>query len=145
MKRLRLFLIAGFVAILLAGVVFIGAGVHFALHVPEAYAAWDAGDLLIAYMKANDDRWPGSWDELDGWAHSLPDRPNNRLNDPGSLQRIRELIRIDYSFNPRAPGNATPVRPLDGDAFAYVWQGAEPNEMIREYLQRRPPSTSSVR
>ena len=37
---------------------------HTLRHIPEAYAAWDTGTLLIEYMKQHDDQWPGSWDDL---------------------------------------------------------------------------------
>src|SRR5437016_1878577 len=32
--------------------------------IPEAYAAWDTGTLLVEYMKVHNDRWPKSWDDL---------------------------------------------------------------------------------
>lgn len=128
-------------AAIVVAAIFVGAvvwsAVRFYRHVPEAYAAWDAGEWLIEFMKAHDDRWPASWTEFEQWANSLPRSPNQRLGDPASLARIGELIRIDYSFDPRNPGTAIPVRPLDGDTFPYVWQGAEPNEMIHDYLRAR--------
>lgn len=33
-------------------------------NIPEAYAAWDTGTLLIEYLKSHNDQWPSGWDEL---------------------------------------------------------------------------------
>lgn len=32
--------------------------------VPDAYAQWWTGSMLVEYMKEHDDRWPKSWDDL---------------------------------------------------------------------------------
>lgn len=133
-----------FVTLAIVVGVFVWGAIRFYMHVPEAYAAWDSGEWLIEYMKSHDDRWPTSWQEFERWAHSLPRSPNQRLGDPASLQRIGELIRIDYSFDPANPGRKRPVRPLDGDTFPYVWAGTEPNEMIEEYLRGRAATRPSA-
>ena len=33
-------------------------------HIPEAYAAWDTGQMLIKYMQVHQNRWPSSWEDL---------------------------------------------------------------------------------
>ena len=30
-------------------------------HVPEAYAAWDAGVLLVRFMETHEDDWPSAY------------------------------------------------------------------------------------
>jgi hypothetical protein len=108
--------------------------------IPEAYAAWDTGDLLIEYMKLHDNRWPSSWDELipvmNGGTNgpitlwgANPDRKTNYVLS------LRKTVVIDWTFDPRRPNGKSPVTRLDGTKFPLVWSGAEPNEMVRDYLK----------
>ena len=32
--------------------------------IPDAYAAWDTGILIIEYLETHDDQWPRSWYNL---------------------------------------------------------------------------------
>ncbi len=59
----RPWLIAGLVAISLA-TWFVGRIAYVWWHIPEAYAAWDAGDMLVWYMRSRNDAWPTGWDDL---------------------------------------------------------------------------------
>jgi hypothetical protein len=53
-------------AIVLTSVVFWGLldFIYTWQHIPEAYAAWDTGTLLIEYMKSHDNQWPSGWNAL---------------------------------------------------------------------------------
>jgi hypothetical protein len=57
--------------ILIAAIVVVGIIGWYAFNIiralqniPEAYAAWDTGTLLVEYMKLHGDQWPKSWDDL---------------------------------------------------------------------------------
>lgn len=113
--------------------------------IPEAYAAWDTGTLLVEYMKAHDDQWPKSWDDLltimDGKTGS-----DFMLRGRGGLDKeyaisLRQKILIDWSFDPRTRHPERPVRPLDGKPFPVTWKGAEPNQMVRDHLDSRSKSS----
>lgn len=119
-------------------------------HVPEAYAAWDTGTLLVEYMKGHDDRWPSSWEDL----LSIMDSESGRqiplrgaqAGDINYARSLRKIVSIDWTFNPARRDNRSPVTRLNGTAFPVVWHGAEPNEMIHEYLRTRArsPKTDST-
>lgn len=108
---------------------------------PEAYAAWDAGTLLVEYLKANDDRWPSSWDDLltvlesPGGADIV--LHGSRAGDVAYARSLREVVADDWSFDPLRIADANPVTRPDGSAFGVLWEGGDPNEMVLEYLRGR--------
>ena len=140
MKLRRNIIIGILVAVLAFAAYFIYGFVYTVHHVPEAYAAWDTGDLLIEYMKLHDNHWPSSWDELvpamnggtNGALTLWGANPDNKTNYVLSL---RKTVAIDWSFDPRHPDGKSPVTRLDGTKFPVLWNGAEPNEMVRIHLK----------
>lgn len=111
--------------------------VHTVCHIPEAYAAWDTGTLLVEYMDLHDRRWPSSWDDL----LSVMNNPINppmfrgaRAGDTNYALSLRKRVAIDWHFNPRQCNESLPVTRPDGTKFPVVWSGAEPNKMVRAYL-----------
>jgi hypothetical protein len=121
---------------------------HTLRHIPEAYAAWDTGTLLIEYMKQHDDQWPKSWEELlnvlnadDG--RRIPLR-GAQAGDPAYGHSLRQKVAIDWAFNPTNPGTQNPVTPRRGGKFSVVWDGADPNEMVRLYLSNRAATRPSA-
>jgi hypothetical protein len=114
---------------------------HTVRHIPEAYAAWDTGTLLIEYMNRHDNRWPASWDDLltvlDHPDHAIPLRGAS-ANDVPYARSLREKVAIDWTFDPRHPNARNPVTRPDGTPFPVTWQGAEPNAMIRAHLTHPP-------
>jgi hypothetical protein len=108
-------------------------------HIPEAYAAWDTGDLLIEHMKLHDNSWPSSWDDLVPAMNGGTDGPMQlwgaQAGDTNYVLSIRNKVVIDWSFDPRHLDGKSPVTRLDGTKFPFVWSGAEPNEMVRDYLK----------
>ncbi|HUK81108.1 MAG TPA: hypothetical protein VLZ12_00600, partial [Verrucomicrobiae bacterium] len=34
------------------------------VRIPNCYAAWTTGDLLVEYLRTHGDKWPHSWDDL---------------------------------------------------------------------------------
>jgi hypothetical protein len=109
-------------------------------HIHEAYAAWDTGTLLVEYLKAHDNRWPTSWNDLLTVLDSDHGREiilrGSRAGDIEYARRLQNQISIDWKFDPRNPNDERPVARPDGSDFPMVWR--DPNEMIHQYLDERP-------
>jgi hypothetical protein len=149
--KLRRIIIIVIAALLLAAIGWFAYRIFFVLdHIPEAYAAWDTGTLLVEYMKVHDNRWQTSWNDLLTVLDSDHGREillRGSRADETVVQYARTLqnqVSIDWTFDPRKPGNNHPVTRNDGSPFPMVWQGAEPNEMIREYLAEKPATKPST-
>ena len=139
----------GRILLALAGVVLIVIG-YFAWsliytwqRLPEAYAAWDIGTLLICYMERNEKRWPKDWDDLISTIQ--PDDPCVRFRGfqrpedsakgyPETVAKLKAMVRIDWKYVPKPGSSEKPISKTDGTPFPVVWSGAEPNEMIFNYL-----------
>ena len=116
-------------------------------HIPEAYAAWDTGTLLVAYMKSHDDQWPKSWDDLltvleSEEGRNLPLR-GAAVGDSAYAQSLKKTVSIDWSFSPDRFSEEEPVRRSDGSSFHLLWQSADPNKMVKSYLQDRITTRST--
>jgi hypothetical protein len=86
--------------------------VHTLRHIPEAYAAWDTGTLLIEYMKQHEDRWPASWDELlavldSEGGRQIPLR-GSHAGDIAYARSLSKTVVIDWSFDPAHPDGRAP-------------------------------------
>ena len=106
---------------------------------PEAYAAWDTGTLLVEYMKSHGNRWPSSWDDLVTMA---PSESADRIILHGAaaggtnyVSSLRTKVAISWEFDPSREGQGSPVTRPDGRRFPVVWSGAEPNAMVYSYLR----------
>lgn len=133
------FIIGVLVAVLAFAAYFIYGIVYTVRHIPQAYAAWDTGDLLIEYMKLHDNRWPSSWDELVPAMNGDTNGPitlwGAQAGDTNYVLSLRKTVAIDWSFDPRHPDGKSPVTRLDSTKFPLLWNNAEPNEMVRVYLK----------
>lgn len=106
---------------------------------PETYAAWDTGTLLVEYLKANDDRWPSSWDDL----LTVLDSPGgsdivlygSSGGNAAYARSLRETVAVGWSFDRARIADADPVTRPDGSAFGVLWEGGDPNEMVREQFR----------
>ena len=115
--------------------------VYTVRHIPEAYAAWDTGTLLVEYMKSHDARWPSSWDDL---LSVMSSNSGDQIMFRGAVAgdtnytfSLRKKVIIDWKFDSVRNDKNSPVMRPDGTKFPVVWRGAEPNEMIRAYLKTR--------
>jgi hypothetical protein len=55
----------GILAIVLpGGVLYVWTILDTWRKLPEAYAGWDVGTMLVCLTQRNENRWPKSWDEL---------------------------------------------------------------------------------
>jgi hypothetical protein len=123
--------------------------VYTVRHVPEAYAAWDTGTLLVEYMKSHGNRWPSSWDDLLSVMRSDSGDQvmfrGARAGDTNYAASLRTKVAINWKFDTSREGPGSPVTRLDGTKFPVVWQGAEPNEMVHQYLTTTITNASKVR
>lgn len=136
----------------LVGVVYVGYGIWRTAFkgTTEAYAAWDCASLVVEYMDTHSGRWPQSWEDLFSAARTLPhgDRAL-RGHSIENLQRISQLVRVDWDADPQKLAQATlegkripfsVISRSDGSPFPMVWQGAEPNTLVWEYLKQKTPN-----
>ena len=117
--------------------------VRTAMHIPEAYAAWDTGSLLVRHLEVHE-RWPSSWEELLAVAGERDD-PNRVFlrggHDREHLESLADFVAIDWSFDITAPDGPNPVTRINGKDFTVYWE--DPNEMVRLHLaqQKEPERT----
>jgi hypothetical protein len=138
--KLRRKIILGIAVAVASAAGYFGYRVVYTLRrIPEAYAAWDTGTLLVEYMKSHGDRWPSSWEDLLSAMNRSPGEEimfrGARAGDTNYAISLRKVVAIDWRFDPSQPGETSSVTRPDGTKFPIVWQGADPNEMVRRYLK----------
>jgi hypothetical protein len=109
---------------------------------PDAYARWDVGEMIVDYMGSHEDRWPASWDDLrpsfDKFAGPF-DTGERRMRGGLTFDDIRDRIRIDWHANPLTTGAGDrtfhAVDVVSGSTT--TWAGGEPNEMVMAYLAEK--------
>lgn len=142
----NIFLIGASILILATGgiVGWFGFGAYKSMTVrpTNAYAMQSVGQLIVEHMRLHSGAWPKSWTELrDTCATS---RLNTfSTNADTEIEELKKRIEIDWSMNPERfrrvvlQSNNIPtsvVRLKDGRHDSFV--GAEPNEMIYDYLTK---------
>ncbi|HXC99549.1 MAG TPA: hypothetical protein VN048_09420 [Verrucomicrobiae bacterium] len=136
---LRQKIITGIALVVFAWAVWYGYRIaHTVNQIPTAYAAWDTGTLLVEYMKSHNNRWPSSWDDL---LSVINTNSSNQFTLWGATADVtnyaltlRQKVVIDWKFDPSPTNQGSPVTRADGTKFEIVWNGAEPNDMVRRYL-----------
>jgi len=116
--------------------------------VPNCYAVWWVAGMVIDHMETHDGEWPRGWDDLresyvnEAKKASYPRPPAY----PWPFDELRRRIEIDWNAEPRnlASADSRPGEPpfrviwLRDGSQSY-WSGAEPNQLILEYLKRMRP------
>ncbi len=112
--------------------------------IPNSYAAWTTGDLIVEYLKTHNDRWPQSWDDLREAKASIESR-----GDPiyWNFNALPKMVSINWNADPKELSNAQPlgneipfrvVAKQDGSAVDACWgEDTEPNRQIYKYLKKR--------
>jgi hypothetical protein len=142
MSRRWKIVIAACVLVPLGAAAYFGYSVFYTWrHIREAYAAWDTGTLLVEYMESHDGRWPSSWDDLLSVVRSAS-ADQVKLYGTGTNQEevalsLAKSVAVDWTFDPSGSSNQSPVTRHDGTKFPVLWQGADPNKMVRRYLADR--------
>lgn len=103
--------------------------------IPESYAAWTTGNLIVDYLNTHSNQWPRSWEDLDQATNCQRYVP---------IEKLREQVKIDWdadfgqllqlaSNHPTTPLRVV-TRP-DGSRLHAVWGAdTEPNRKIMGYL-----------
>ena len=113
----------------------------------DAYAMEWTGGIMVDYLRSNDGRWPGGWEDLRDTFESEATRASPLF----TFEELQERVWVDWDFDPdayfgRHGGKA------GSDSFEVVrlrsgrrtfWPGFEPNEMIYEQLARMFMSPTS--
>ena len=133
-RKKRVLLAVGLTALSLVVLEVIRTVALLQRRMPEAYAAWDAGDMLVWYMATHEKHWPHNWDEL---ITAVEAHPGLMLRgrcseEPDYFGRMKRTVKIDWAFDPMNPWNPKPVTRTDGTRLPAYW--VDPNEMIHRYL-----------
>ena len=86
----------------------------------DPFREMGTGELLVDFMKANNQRWPSDWAELEAFY----ERSTKSYSAIENFSDIRNYIEIDFSFDPASLSfweNADKHGELD-PSFRVVWQ-----------------------
>ena len=132
-------LLFGLLASMLVLAVWIGLGIRSTLNtLPDAYAIWGTGELIIAHLEDTDD-FPKSWRELEpfwGDGHGAHARPGGIR----SIQQLEKMVHIQFDrleeHRDSAASGQKPSKLIIAKSGATTrWEGADADEMIVEYLE----------
>lgn len=116
--------------------------------VPESYAAWTSGNILVGYLKTHTNQWPRSWDEIRKESETIG-VSGGLIYTP--IERLPEFVKIDWSVDVKeltrlslagTNANFRVVTRLDGSKLKAMWgSDTEPNNKIASYLRTtvQPP------
>ena len=139
----RLLLALSVLAIVLISM--IGYDLYRMVHtkIPESYASWTVGNVMVEYLQTHTNQWPRSWEDLRSATNSLNQKSGSFVYTP--LERLPEYIKIDWLVDPerllqaaRSNANVTirVATRLDGSRPIAVWgTDTEPNAKIMRYLR----------
>jgi hypothetical protein len=133
--RLRsLFVLTALVAIVCVGIFYVSE----ALEAPwDSYATWDGANLVITHLHSHNNEWPSGWGDLEAAMRSGA----VLMRGGNSFDRFQDRLEIDFNVNPKEFAAASPTAPQGLPKVIRLrngkdthWEGAEPNEMIHQYL-----------
>ena len=135
-------IVLGFaLALLLAGT----AGALWAVHrslvaVRDSYAQWDLALATIQYMKEHTGTWPPNWSSLH---EAYTTTPN--LRGPGPWEDVTNRADMDFAVNSSIMLTQQFRRVIWlRNGRNHHWTGAEPNELIRDYLAQRTSTSGAA-
>lgn len=142
LNRRRLLIYSATLVVLSTFTYYVGATIYVWWNIPEAYAAWDAGTLLVRYMEKHGGNWPDDWSDLE---QLHQDEPQLRLwwnaHEPDYFDQMRKMVAIDWAFDPATRKPERPVTRIDGSPLVSLW--SDPNSMIHHYLERKGSPVSN--
>jgi len=103
-------------------------------------AGAEVAAMVIEYMKANQDAWPGNWDDLRKY-HDVALKPDG--DHYCSFELARACIAVDFKADPAELAAAKPRRGEQPFRVVYQRTGRtgkgywDPNQRIFEYLTSR--------
>lgn len=143
--RRRLFQTLGLAVLLTVGFVLYDGLRLIRYEIPESYAAWTAGNLLVEYLRKHNNQWPRNWDDLRSVTNSV------MMYCP--LEQLPRRVKIAWDFNPQSfleklkgdtnLGLYVVTRP-DGLKLSCRWgNDTEPNGRLVQYLISSLSQTNS--
>lgn len=104
--------------------------------IPESYAAWTTGNLIVDYLNTHTNQWPRSWEDLD---------QATNCQRYVSIEKLRGKVKVDWNIDftqlqQSARTNNFPLfhavtRP-DGSKLYAVWGlDTDPNRKVIGYLK----------
>ena len=103
--------------------------------IPESYAAWTSGNLIVDYLNTHSNRWPRSWEDLDQATNCLRYTPIEtlrtkvKINWDANFDHLLELARTN-----RPMPLQLVTRPDGSKLYAKWGPDTEPNYKIKGYL-----------
>jgi hypothetical protein len=148
-RGLKRFVIFGaLILALLAGCIVVWFGVRayksITVRQPNAYAMQSAGQLIVDHMRLHSGAWPRSWTDLRDTC-AATGKQILSTNADSEIEELKKRVEIDWGADPKSlrrsilqgdRGPISVVRLRSGRRDC--WVGAEPNQMIREYLKQAP-------
>jgi hypothetical protein len=130
--------------LLLLAVLAIGYSIYHTWSLlPESYAAWTTGNLMVEYLQTHTNQWPRSWEDMRSATNSLQ-KGGMPVYLP--LEKLQQFVKIDWKADARQlqqtllrDSNATlrVVTRLDGVPLRALWgKDTEPNGKIERYLRQ---------
>lgn len=104
----------------------------------DPFRALGAGEVMLAYLKENDNNWPSNWEELELF---MGDR---KFIGIGDFAELKKHVEIDFAFSPSSVDRIEDMTP-EKLPFRAIWLrngrqishqvSPEPNTMIFRYLK----------
>ena len=109
----------------------------------NGYAGLTLSEMTFVFMEHNDGRWPQSWDDLRPCYESASKRQSSYC----TFEEIQSSLEMDFGFNPqefvatlREGGEVPELNVLSPRVGCFGRWDCCPNERIRAYLARVPPT-----
>lgn len=142
-KRLLL-AVAGFIAVVI--LLIVGSAINTWRLMPESYAAWTTGNLMVEFLQTHSNQWPRSWQDLQAAKESY-EKKNGILYT--EFDRLPGYVKIDWQAEPAALSVAAKsnsnsplllITRLDGTKLRAMWgPDTDPNLKIMNYFRGQPP------
>jgi hypothetical protein len=142
-KRLLLALV---LAVGIVVVLILGSAVRNYRLMPESYAAWTTGNLMVEYLETHTNQWPRNWEDL-----RLAKESYINSQKGGGLytefEKLPTFVKIDWNVDVAiltraATDNSNSVvrvitRP-DGSKLRAIWgPDTDPDTKVMKYLRER--------
>jgi len=119
--------------------------------IPESYAAWTTGNLMVEYLQTHTNQWPRSWEDLRLATKSLHEK-GMPVYMP--IEQLQGFVKIDWQVDTgrllQAAHNDSNitihiVTRLDGSKLFAVWgPDTEPNAKIMRYMRTTLTASSNA-
>lgn len=122
----------------------LGYSLYQTVHVkiPESYAAWTTGNLMVEYLATHTNQWPRGWEDLRSATNSLLEKgghvwvPLDRLPQSVKVQWHTDTDRLFQAARSNSKVRIHLITRLDGSPLWAVWgTDTEPNTKVMGYLR----------